>query len=796
MANLRNILLRISGDPDPAREAMREIADDVRDFGRLSAEARVDIATQGAKAQLEDLYARLERLKKQDASPAVQIRTANVLAQIERVEKRLGDLGRQRVDVDIDVNRGIGETLAATARAGVGAVGAAAGAAVGGVQTLIGALTSLGPLVTGLGIAIGVALLPALVALGASLATAAAGAGALGVAFAGALGPAVLVVVAALARVVQIVQAVKREQEQGAAAAEQAAAATRQVAAANEQVAAAQQNVRDQAVAAYQAYADAVERVKDGLLAVEQAQLGIDSARLGIREAQQALRDFRRESGTSDGSLDGLFKKFTDVDFQGDAASIRNALAGAGGAAGGLSESDQLRLERLILNVRQAKLREKQATDELGDSTRQLARDRRTEAEFAREGIRAYAPYEAALRQTTQAQRAAADAQRSLTAARRRAADIEGDLTAGERRFGLQLLAFGTALRRAFSPALAEVMRGASSAIRSITRAVSDPAVAGGLRSLGRAIGDTLANVTGRLTGREFRDGFAELARAGGRLVRIFGSSVFADLATILLRIARAALPEAVRLAREFARWLGRIADRTKDTDALRAGIRRLVSSFRDWLGVAREVGRVILAFFGALAPQGDSLARTLQRILRRFAEWLESKEGREELKDFFNDVLDVSKAFFDVLGFIIRRLRDIVNILRPVLEGLGKVKEFADKVPGVGDKGIGGLPKPPFSLPSPGDIIGAGKGIIGGLLGNSAQPGGAAMQNLTAGLGGFNAVGRSATPAFATTGSFGGGMRIDRVDVNVSSPPGTAPDPAATGIQIERELRRRGRAR
>lgn len=589
---LRQILLKITGDPSDAKRALQETAEDLRKLDGQEAEARVSIKSEAIKAQIEIVKARLERLSAQEATPKVQIQMGRAVEQIDRLEEKLRRLDGKDVDIDLRVRGGGEEVLGALSRAGTALAGAGAAVGVGGLASVI----------QGLGAAL-VVVVPLLVSLASAMAAAAAGAGALGVALAGALGPAALVGVVALTRFAAILKAVQERQKgtadtarQQSSSAAQIAAAQDQLASATDGVARAQDNLRDQTTAAYRAWQDAIQAVKQDLLDVEHAQVGIDDANLRLREAQQALKDFQAQAGTAGNAFSAIFAKFTDVAV--DTSGLRGAITAAASASGtNLSGGDELKLERLILNVREAKLGEKDASEKLHTANTQLTRDRATEADFAQRGIRAYAPYAAAVAATTQAHRSLIAAQRNLTQAQTAAVAATAKqsqeydkLSRSERRVADSLLRIADAVSKAFGPAVASIFDGFVSSLERLTRLLQAAPVAALLQNIGRAIGSVFRSLGRTATSPEVLLGFAQLATAGARLIRVFGNRIFNDLLLILLRIAVAALPQleqgAARLADQFDKW----EKGTRNAEAVRAKVHELVEEFFAFVKGAQEV--------------------------------------------------------------------------------------------------------------------------------------------------------------------------------------------------------------
>ena len=773
---LRNILLRITGDGDDARREVGEVIDDLNKLDNTNAEARVSIAADAAKAQLTILNQRLERLSQQESTPKVQIAMGKTLAQIERVEAKLAKLAGETVEVDIDVRRGNLESVATGIGAALRGITSAGGTVLGTVQTLAGGLTSLGPLVTGLAITIGVALAPALLLLGSSLAAAALGAGALGVALVGLAGPVVLGLVAFFSSFGNILQAVK---ERG----QDASTGTQQVTGATEALAAAQENLRTQTTAAWEAYSDAIEKVRDDLLAVERAELGVDQARLSVKEAQQALRDFRDESGTAGSGLDDLFKKFTDVNFRGDLSGITDA-ARVSGASG----EDSLKLERLILNVRDAKLREKEAADTLGDATRSLARDRRIEARYLREGIGANDGYRAALRGVASAQRAMAGATERQARAWDKLSSTERGVVRGiERLQG----AFG----KAFGPGVRAALRGVTTLFDRLGDALSDPKVVAGFTVLGRSFGGIFRTIAREIGRRDFRESFTELTRAAARLIRTLGSSTIRTTLRLFMAIATEALPPLERGLRAVSRWMDRIFRRgaeklpmrdavdslvkTEPTTRLEVWIARVVDQFKTWLDIARELKGIVVGFLRAAGGEGQTLAEELRTILSRWNRWVNDEEGQRKLRGFFRDLRIEVEKVATAIKEVATAMDTITGIggggfdedkaKRDIGRRYGLVRHSGGPIPGVAEVPV---------LAQGGEFM-----IRKAVVQSIGMP---ALRALNAGdIGAFGALaaaGRS------------GGPNIGEVHNHISTTGAGLADPRLLGAQLAMELRKMGR--
>jgi hypothetical protein len=637
---VRDLLLRLTGDPSDAKQALRDVARDVDAFGRLKAEATVDVNTKpaeealvgataavkkfdtltatakidlqvaGAEAQLNRLRTRLENLSKQGASPKVDIQVAKTVAQIERVEAKLTALGRRKVDIDVDIKRGALESIGGAIRGAVGAVGGAlgggGGALFGGLSKISSAVSGLLPLLRGAAVLIGIALAPALLALAASALAAAAGVAALATALAVAMGPVVLVAVAAFTRLAKVLEAVKENKDKVAAGAERVRDAHQREAQATENLQRAQEHARDTAVEAYRAQAQAAEDAADAVLSLEHAELSREQAQLNLVKAKDALHDFRRENDLLSSSLDGLFRKFTDVSFRPE--SLIKAVRGSelGGAVGGGDKSTEL--TQLLIDVKDAKLGIKDADDTVADSKTKLNEASAKEAEFAQNGLAAYEPYQQALEQVADAQHGVRDATEAMTTARREQQKALKELDPQERKLADVFTRLQKTLTAVFRPATDAIFKGVISFLNDLEDFAGDSKVRAGFTNIGRAIGTIFTALGREMRKREFRDGFKDFADSAARMIRALGGAGLRDFLTIMLRIARVALPA-------VERFVGSIADKLEDwrkgTDnskRLHSRIEDLLKSTRRWANLLKAAFDFLSALFGPAKKSGDSL--------------------------------------------------------------------------------------------------------------------------------------------------------------------------------------------
>lgn len=559
----------------------------------------VDLNIRKAQAEAAALRATLADLGRQVATPEVKAQTAEAKAKLDEIKVKLAHLSAQKAEIKVDVDRG--------ALNAVRGVADNFGTAFQGLAVSIGGLLGIGGAITGFGQAAAAALpLVAALAVGigilvASFGAAVAGAGALAIALAGVLGPAAAVAFAVVAKIATIIKAIHSDSQGAAAAVSGVANAQDQVKSATEGLAAAQDNLRQQGVAAAQAMSDAFENVKDDVLAVQDAELGIADSQLALKEARLELEKFKKTVP----DLEGAFKKFTDVDV--DISGLRGTLRKLGKQ--GLSEEDQVKLERLILNVRRAKLGEKHATDQLHDSNVKLARDRQTEAKYVKQGIAAYPGYASAVRGVASAERSLASARRAATDAATKEAGAVGKLSPLEQRLAGTFKLVSGAFNKAFGPAVDAVFRGLNRSLGIFVDLLGDRKIRRALRLVGQAIGDSFVVLAKTLSSPAMRRAFITLTNGAARLVKLLGTRVFKDVLTILVNIAVDALPALVGLFSDLADTLDRWAKWIKkNPKELRRHIVDLVNTFLGWLGVIIDIGGFLVDLGGKLKSLGDTI--------------------------------------------------------------------------------------------------------------------------------------------------------------------------------------------
>jgi hypothetical protein len=811
MARARDVLLKLTGDPRSAREAIREVRDDLKDFGGLTAEAIAQVKTEAAEAKIKVLSARLERLGQQEQTPEVKIQTARAVEQIERLQRKLHSI--HDVEVDVDVKRGAGERVAAGI-AGAVTVGLSALAAIPGLGRVFGSLASGAAQIgsSGAAAAAGLAamgaaalallavialLLPVLVALGASLAAAVAGAAVLGAAFGAALAGPFLIAAAAVAKLVTIFKAFDAQGKASVQTQAGVQAAAQQTAAAQQALADAYANLRDQAQKAAQAQQDAARAVVQDELNVTKSHLGREQAALNTQKAEKALRDALK--GTA--QPQALFEKATDV------ASDQSGIAKATSKLGATPGVDQLDVKQKILDLKEARVAEKQATIDQSNATTQLGRDRKTEADFIKNGKNAYAPYVAAIRQVRDAQRGVAAATRATTVAQ--AAQNKGltQLTPREERIARSLKRIKDSVEGAFGPVVDKALEGIVGGLQSLASVLDDKRIRTGLRGIGDALGEAFRRIGRFLSDKESRDALNDFLKGGRKLAKPL-TDLFIAFASVVRDLARDAMPALIARVKQFTGQVRGFEKEHGGAKKLGGTVKELIASFDDWVKVAKGLSLIVLAFLRGGKRTGDSFAGSLGDILVKYGKFLNTTKGQKGIRDFFHDVLrdvqGIAKALKDIVdlgakvGHVVKSLAPLEGTIGPKTSNSLLDKLRNQTIPGP----IGLLPKIPEDLSLLDKLAGiltGHKHAAGGLFTRETHIfGEAGMEavlplerpQVMAKLG--SAIAASMPQMQPALAGVHGGTHIDNFNVHVKAPKGELPDVQTTATRLTRLMERR----
>lgn len=187
------------------------------------------------------------------------------------------------------------------------------------------------------------------------------------------------------------------------------------------------------------------------------------------------------------------------------------------------------------------------------------------------------------------------------------------------------------------------VFQGLSDALRELEPMVK--ALGPAFTRLGQAGGDAF-----RLLGKEFsspawRKFFVFTTDSLAKLTPLFARS-FGAFAAILRNIATAAMPFLIQGFRLLAKGLEAIADKTSHIGRLRTVIGGMVDSLGSWGHLLGGIIKLVGAFVAAFAPVGDKIVKSLGDGAENLAKWLQSKEGLERIRSFFEETGPVAAEF------------------------------------------------------------------------------------------------------------------------------------------------------
>lgn len=651
--DIKSVLLRFTGDSDDAEGDIVALMSLLAALDGVDVDAEAHVATASGKKNVLELMAALSVLDNTDVNVDVQFNEGH----LERQNRLLSLLSRGWLN--------LGDT--------VEGVGGQMGHLVVRFGPLHGALNLTNVAVLAVAAALAVTLVGALGAVVASLAAAVAGIAALATALAAALGPAVLLAVAVIARLAAIWKVLKQEEQaqlqeqQKQIQGEQTRVASMERrAAAAEQLKRAQEDLGRAAAAAYLEMENAAEDATDAILALERAQLSEEQAALNIRQSKFELKKFREELKLTGKEIDTTFNKFTDVAF--DPSKLNKELGKIKTPEGkGISEENQLKLEQLILDVRDARLSEKEATDAVSDAVRNKTRAEQRHLEFVQKGIKASPQYVSALRAVEDAHKAVAVAAKDpAISAALAMAQAQADKLSDKERVLLGILRqVKKDFTDTFGPATDAIITGIGGGILIISKRVR------GLKrqftTLGETIAGSIVAAADQLTSDQMLANFKAFIEGATILVPPF-TQILVSLFTILANIANAALPFLVvmvnRVAGAFSGW----ADSSSDISRIRDIIAVLVQHFLAWWNVFKVFGALFLEFFRQAAPFGLQIANAIAKAAQGMLDWMKSEKGRAEIKQFLETAVPFAGKLATAIGKIVLFLVRVGEIAAPIL--------------------------------------------------------------------------------------------------------------------------------
>jgi hypothetical protein len=163
-----------------------------------------------------------------------------------------------------------------------------------------------------------------------------------------------------------------------------------------------------------------------------------------------------------------------------------------------------------------------------------------------------------------------------------------------------------------------------------------------------------------------------------------------------VMRVAQAAAPYVVQIARAFERWAVGVGGASANGERLTGFVSRMVGHLQSWASLLGAVGGLVGTVFGAGASYGRSMVDSLTGIVERTDAWLKSAAGQESMHAFFRDAVDMARTLWDVFkelvpavaGFVRDTMPGLVSALNSMLPALKAMGWVLDKAGGVLRKG------------------------------------------------------------------------------------------------------------
>lgn len=467
----------------------------------------------------------------------------------------------------------------------------------------------------------------------------------------------------------------------------------------------------------YRAWADAVERVKDAQLDLRESILDVADAQLNAMDAQDKLNALLNAIPSD--KIGDVLKKLADVNLDPAAAAQFVQAAAGPGADPKLGE----KIVRAQLDVARARLDVDKANDKVHDSTVELTRATEDNNKFTTLGVLAYAPYidalnrrrdahhrlnEAIRRHNTDereyhkllkqgvngadavvnAQFQIRSALRAVATARRevRNATVEGQLalkgitaqdarvlgtlkqlSPAEQHFAKQLIHLQSVFIKLLQPATDAFFRlfsrGLSGAEGMLRRFAPQ------LNHLGKIMAFYLGQILKEFGRPEWQRFFKQMISLAVSVTR-HAAPGFIALANIFRHIATAAAPFLIKAIDWIVRLLQSM-ERGSHGNQFSKLIKLMVDSTFAWLSLLRPLSRLFLAFMKAAAPFGNEFVKWMARAADQMARWMDSEEGRREIKQFFEATMPLAKSILRLLGALSLLFLRMYEASAPFLQGM-----------------------------------------------------------------------------------------------------------------------------
>lgn len=791
MPDQRNVEFDFTGQAEQLIKTLDRIEKHIR---RVPKDKKVDISVKTAEArkQIDTLEAEIRRLAAESPDVKVSLDLKRAALDVARARAMIATIPdkkvltvtmRERVFGRLSNAARLTKTAVVGVETAITGVKKAAGAAEGATSFLRDAfgnmstfLRRLGPLIMGMGIAITASLLPAILALGAGFVGAIGGATALAAALGNVLAPAILSLIGIFGRLTSVMDVFKLHQqtveeqakatadqtaaqtasEQGITAARRASAdATRRVAQAEKALGEARRQARqsivdaeqelrdsqtrmasasaalaDAEVRSYQEIQDAIEAASDAVRDYEHAKLDAQQAELDLSSAQDELKNFRKELGVSGKQFDSLFQKFTNVNV--DLDDLAGGLQKAGGAGEQLGRGKGLNdLKQLILNVQKAKLADKDATEAISDSTKDMNDTAREAADLQKKGVKGTETYKSALedyhaaqkdvnesqrtynkllkqgidgadgvvkahenladairnekrqqQDLVQAQKAAADADTAAQTAMEEYTRKRNALSDAEQGFLDQIIAFSDTWKKMWKEASKPVFIALNQILGKFNEVL--PKLQGIFNAIGQAWGDALKSFGQRITSPQFLLNMAGAVQALIPLIRNLGN-IAGNLLLTFSNIGAAAMPALVALGDAVEKLTGRWAKNTSDIGKTRKTVMPMIEALKGFVGIITGAGEAAVAVFTSGSGPINDFIGWIRDGVKAFGKWAKSAKGGDKIKQFFEDTLPLAKSIIKFIlkvgEVILKAFQFVAPVLKPFVDMFTLVAEIAAKI-------------------------------------------------------------------------------------------------------------------
>lgn len=189
------------------------------------------------------------------------------------------------------------------------------------------------------------------------------------------------------------------------------------------------------------------------------------------------------------------------------------------------------------------------------------------------------------------------------------------------------------------------------------------PTVAGIAKQAFDAIGNALQPVFQWLQSDQFKRALTQLGDAfnamAGPLV-----GAFMNLAQAFLHVAVQSAPYLVQIAQAFERWTISFSQSLQPGVQLRDLIKGLVGQLHSWWDLAVQLGKLMINVFSQGAGTGKQMVDQLTQIVKKWNEWLNTKQGQADLHSFFSQSANL-------LGQVLSSLAPIAKLLASMSIGL-----------------------------------------------------------------------------------------------------------------------------